>query len=67
VKFAQGDVLSARAFLQRREAISPLGAEMLGLAVKIEERAGDAVAAQRYRQQLASQPPATAPANGSQP
>ena len=68
VKLAQGDALSARAFLQRREALAPLGAEMLGLAVQIEERAGGIVAAQRYRQQLASQPPApTAPANGSQP
>jgi type IV pilus assembly protein PilF len=68
VKLAQGDALSARAFLQRREALAPLGPEMLGLAVQIEERAGDTVAAQRYRQQLANaHPGATPPANGSQP
>lgn len=67
VKLAQGDVLSARAFLQRREATGPLGAEMLGLAVQVEERAGDAAAAQRYRQQLSNQPATPVPANGSQP
>ena len=68
VKLAQGDALSARAFLQRRESLAPLGPEMLGLAVQIEERAGDTVAAQRYRQQLANaHPGATPPANGSQP
>jgi len=68
VKFLQGDVLGARAFLQRREALGAPGPALLGLAVKIEERAGDAAAAQRYRQQLANQHPGyTAPANGSQP
>lgn len=68
VKVAQGDLMSARAFLQRREAVAPLNPEMLGFGVQIEERAGDAAAAQRYRQQLANQPPtATPPANGSQP
>jgi type IV pilus assembly protein PilF len=69
VKFHQGDLMGARAFLQRREALGAPGAAMLELAVKIEERAGDSAAAARYRQQLATQHPGytAPPANGSQP
>lgn len=50
----RGDALKARAFLQRREAIAPLTAPELALAIDIETAAGDARAAQRYRNQLAS-------------
>lgn len=50
----RGDALKARAFLQRREAVAPLTAPELALAIDIETAAGDARAAQRYRNQLAS-------------
>ena len=50
----RGDALRARAFLQRREAIAPLSAPELALAIDIETAAGDARAAQRYRNQLAA-------------
>lgn len=50
----RGDALGARAFLQRREAIAPLTAPELVLAIEIETAAGDARAAARYRNQLAS-------------
>lgn len=48
----RGDHLRARAFLQRREALAPLTAPELVLAIAIEEAAGDARAAARYRKQL---------------
>lgn len=50
----RGDALGARAFLQRREAQGPLSAADLALAIEIETAAGDARAAARYRNQLAS-------------
>ncbi|MBS3959105.1 MAG: tetratricopeptide repeat protein [Xanthomonadaceae bacterium] len=53
VELKQGDALGARAFLQRREALAPLTPAELLLAVRIEEAAGDARAAARYRAQLA--------------
>jgi type IV pilus assembly protein PilF len=64
VKFRQGDFMAARAFFQRREALGAPGAELLDLAVRIEQGAGDAVAADRYRRRLNEQfpdytPPAT--------
>lgn len=52
VELKQGDALGARAFLQRREALAPLTPAELALAVRIEEAAGDARAAARYRSQL---------------
>jgi len=52
VELKQGDALGARAFLQRREALAPLAPAELALAVQIEETAGDARAAARYRSQL---------------
>lgn len=57
VKFQQGDYLSARAFYQRREAIGSPGAELLDLAARIEQGAGDNVAAERYRRRLREQFP----------
>ena len=50
----RGNALSARAFLQRREALGPLSAADLALGVEIETAAGDARAAARYRGQLAT-------------
>ena len=50
----RGDTLKARAFLQRREALAPLTAQELALAIDIETAAGDARAATRYRNQLAT-------------
>lgn len=49
----RGDLLKARAFLQRREALAPLGPGELALGIEIETAAGDARAAARYRKQLA--------------
>ncbi|MGL6291021.1 MAG: type IV pilus biogenesis/stability protein PilW [Silanimonas sp.] len=50
----RGDLLKARAFMQRREAVAPLTAPELSLAIEIETAAGDARAATRYRNQLAT-------------
>lgn len=50
----RGDALKARAFLQRREAVAPLTAPELALAIDIESAAGDSRAAARYRTQLAN-------------
>lgn len=50
----RGDALKARAFLQRRESVAPLTASELALAIEIETAAGDARAAARYRNQLAT-------------
>lgn len=50
----RGDALKARAFLQRREAVAPLTAPELALAIEIETAAGDPRAADRYRNQLAT-------------
>ena len=57
LKLKEGDALGARAFLQRREALAPLAAAELELAIRIEEAAGDARAAGRYRAQLATTVP----------
>lgn len=57
VKHAQGQHFEARAFLQRREALGPLGADALELAIEIETGAGDAKAAERYRTLLREQHP----------
>jgi type IV pilus assembly protein PilF len=54
LEHGRGDHLRARAFLQRREALAPLMAAELMLAIEIETAAGDPRAAQRYRDQLAA-------------
>jgi type IV pilus assembly protein PilF len=64
VKCRQGDYMAARAFYQRREALGEPTAELLSLAARIEQGAGDTAAADRYRRQLNEQfpnytPPAT--------
>ncbi|WP_295362896.1 type IV pilus biogenesis/stability protein PilW [Arenimonas sp.] len=52
LQFRQGNFMGARAFFQRREAQGEVGAELLDLAVAIEEGAGDRAAAERYRARL---------------
>lgn len=52
LQYRQGNFLGARAFFQRREALGEVGAELLDLAVAIEEGAGDRAAAERYRTRL---------------
>jgi len=64
LQYRRGDYMSARAFVQRREALGGANAELLYLAANIEQAAGDTAAANRYRQRLQSQfpdftPPAT--------
>lgn len=52
LQYRQGNFMGARAFFQRREAVGEVGAELLELAIAIEEGAGDRAAAQRYRTRL---------------
>ncbi len=60
---ARGDLLRARAFLQRYEVLVPTGdAEALDLGALIEERAGNAAAAEQYRQRLRREFPEYQPA-----
>jgi type IV pilus assembly protein PilF len=61
VQYQRRDYLSARAFLQRREALGKMSAELLELAANIEDGAGDARAAQRYRARLREQFPDYSP------
>src|SRR5690606_29070451 len=61
VEYANGDYLSARAFLQRREAVGASTPELLDLAARIEDAAGDVVSANRYRQRLRQQFPEYTP------
>lgn len=49
LSFRQGDLLRARAFVQRRESLGPLAPEQMELAAKVEQGLGDVGAAQRYR------------------
>ncbi|WP_374602294.1 type IV pilus biogenesis/stability protein PilW [Arenimonas sp.] len=52
LQYQQRNFLGARAFFQRREAVGEVGAELLELAIAIEEGAGDRAAAERYRTRL---------------
>ncbi|MFA5684232.1 MAG: type IV pilus biogenesis/stability protein PilW [Lysobacteraceae bacterium] len=62
IQFAKGDLLRARAFLQRYEAMTPDGdPEALDLGARIEERAGAAAAAAAYRRRLQEQFPLYVP------
>lgn len=61
LKVKQGDLMGARAFFQRREALGPPGPEMLSLAAGIEQSAGDEAAAARYRQRLSTDHPGYTP------
>lgn len=57
LQFRQGNYMGARAFYQRRESLGALSPELLHLAARIEQGAGDTVAARRYRQRLQDQFP----------
>lgn len=52
LSFEQGNMLGARAFLQRLEPVQPLGAEALWLGVRIERRLNDKRAENRYESLL---------------
>ena len=52
---AQGKLLEARGFIQRRESMGA-SAEVLELAARIEDASGDRAAAARYRARLQAQP-----------
>jgi type IV pilus assembly protein PilF len=60
VELSRGQWLEARAFVQRNIALG-LSAQALDLAAKIEDAAGNAAAAARYRQQRSEQFPDVAP------
>ncbi len=55
----QRQFLAARAFIERRLAISPINADLLELASLIEARIGDAAASARYLEQRRNQFPET--------
>lgn len=61
VQYVQSNYLSARAFIQRREAAGEATPELLDLGARIEQGAGDAVAAERYRRRLREQFPDFSP------
>lgn len=61
LQFEQGNMMGARAFLQRREAVGEATPELLELGARIEEAAGDAAAAARYRRQMQDQFPDSTP------
>lgn len=63
LQFRRGNYLSARAFYQRRESLGALTPELLDLAARIEQGAGDAAAAGRYRQRLQQQFPDFTPSD----
>ncbi len=54
---ASGQYLDARAFVQRWLAVAPQDANALRLAIQIEQKQGDNVAAQRYRLRLQATSP----------
>lgn len=70
LQLQRGDFMSARAFYQRRESLDTPTAELLELGARIEDAAGDASAAARYRQRAQNQfpaPPTPAPEGSLQP
>jgi len=60
VEFAEGNYMDARAFIQRRDAIGS-SAEILDLAARIEDAAGDRHAADQYRQRMRDEFPNSTP------
>jgi type IV pilus assembly protein PilF len=66
VEYAKGSYMDARAFIQRRDALGS-SAEILDLAARIEDGAGDRRAAEQYRQRLRDEFPGATPvaADGS--
>jgi type IV pilus assembly protein PilF len=63
VEYAQGKFMDARAFIQRRDALGST-AEVLDLAARIEDGAGDYRAAARYRQRLQDEFPQASASSG---
>ena len=60
VELAQGAPMDARAFIQRLDSLGAADARTLELAARIEDVAGDARAASRYRQRMRDLPTSTA-------
>lgn len=60
VEYAKGSYLEARAFIQRRDAMGST-AEVLDLAARIEDAAGDHRSAEQYRQRLRDEFPNASP------
>jgi type IV pilus assembly protein PilF len=63
--FERGDLMRARAFLQRFEGTAVADPHALELGARIEQQRGDSAAARRYRQQLQELFPDFIPATGS--
>lgn len=61
ISFRKNEYLRARAFMQRLESTGHSDAAALELAVRIEERLGDAAAAAKYRERLKTEFPDRAP------
>ncbi len=57
VSYRNGSYLTARAFLQRYEAVAEMDEESLYLGYRIESRLGDEASAERYRIELIEQHP----------
>jgi type IV pilus assembly protein PilF len=64
LNFDKGDLMRARAFLQRYEAASEPDPEALDLGARIEQRIGNQAAAARYRDALQTQFPEFTPTHG---
>lgn len=64
VEYAKGNYMEARAFIQRRDALGNGNAEILDLAARIEDAAGDRRAAQQYRQRRSDEFPDSASPDG---
>jgi len=64
VEFAEGNFMDARAFIQRRDSLGS-SAEILELAARIEDGAGDHRAAEHYRERLRDEFPQAVPAAGN--
>ena len=63
VEYAKGSYMDARAFIQRRDAMGS-SAEILDLAARIEDAAGDRRAAGQYRERLRNEFPGATPVAG---
>jgi type IV pilus assembly protein PilF len=63
VELALGKPMDARAFVQRAESLGE-SAQLLQLAARIEDAAGDPAAAEKYRQRARDLPPAPATTTG---
>jgi type IV pilus assembly protein PilF len=64
ISHEKGDMLRARAFLQRYESISEPDPQALDLGARIEQQIGDRAAAARYRDALQEQFPEFTPTHG---